>query len=79
MAVVIGDFVLYGGANLPADDTNIVGGAIDLANQITGGAIGELFNKRNANAGGGADSMKIRHVSPLFREPEYKDDNPDPF
>ena len=28
---------------------------------------------------GGADKVKIRHVSPLFKEPEYRDDNPDPL
>ena len=28
---------------------------------------------------GGEDRFTIRHVSPVFKEPEYRDDNPDPF
>ena len=28
---------------------------------------------------GGAHKLTITHVSPLFIEPTYKDDNPDPF
>lgn len=27
----------------------------------------------------GEEKFTIRHVSPVFKEPSYKDDNPDPF
>lgn len=55
MAVVQADLKLYASANNPADDTSTLGGAIDTGTQITGSSIGELFNKKAANAGGGAD------------------------
>ncbi len=28
---------------------------------------------------GGEDRFKIKHASPIFKEPTYRDDNPDPF
>ena len=34
MAVIAGDMQLYGAANMPEDDTNLVGGAIDLGTKV---------------------------------------------
>jgi hypothetical protein len=55
MAVIASEIKLFGPEELPLDDIDPVGGAIDLANEITGLTVNELFVKRAANEHGGPD------------------------
>jgi len=61
MVVINSDILLYQCTNNPADDTSTLGGAIS-ATQITGGSLGEVFNKKASNASGGADKITYGKV-----------------
>lgn len=68
MAVISSELKLYGSAAITTDDTSPVGGAINAADEITGGAVGELFDSAPANSSGGADKT---HYQKCF----YKNTN----
>ena len=55
MAVVETELKLYSPLNNPTNDTDTLGGGIDVTDEVTGGSVGELMIKRGANTIGGAD------------------------
>lgn len=50
MSIISTDIKLYNAANVPDDDTSIVGGAIDTGSEITGLSIGEFIPKQAIDA-----------------------------
>lgn len=74
MTVIATELISYGCANLPANDVDTLGGAIDTGNEIAaaGGTLGALFTKRSANAYSGAD--KICYTKCFLKNTNATDD-----
>lgn len=61
MPVLESDLKLYGSLYMPRNDTDINGGGIDTANEITG-EIGEVFNDLESEEEGGPTYYQYRKV-----------------
>lgn len=56
--LVLADILLYACQEIPGNDTDTLGGAIDTGNQISDGDLAKIFNELSADAEGGSDRTR---------------------